>query len=60
MIKGATNYSQIKDTPEEEAEKLKVFALLRLERYVNGKTYFSVVFSKIFVVIQILYKTIKI
>lgn len=32
VIKGATNYSQIKDTPEDEAEKLKIFALLRLER----------------------------
>lgn len=32
VIKGATDYSQSKNTPQDEAEKLKVFALMRLER----------------------------
>lgn len=32
VVKGGFDYSQVKDGPEDEAEKLKVFALLRLER----------------------------
>lgn len=34
IVKGGIDYSQSKDEPEDELERLKVFKLLRLERLV--------------------------
>lgn len=48
IVKGGINYSQMKDEPEDDLERLKVFQLLRLERLVYDIYDYVLVLMRLF------------